>query len=392
MGADKKHFEDAVQKISRKTAQETVEDIEAESKPLNTQVQQESPAKSNGFSGMMNWVKNEAAWAFHTAEDSLHAAEEEVETLVEHAHEWYEQKRHDHEVKALEKEKARLLAADSKIHLHFAWRPFGNSTWSQVGGPSQATLQAMMQKAPKDFTSMKPIAYSASKTIHDLEEAISNTISNKLFAKPESEDSRWRGWPSYVLLVGIDTLDKVVVDETKPPNCYVCCDVLPVVSESGVKVSERTDGITKKQSSVIQPEKASLAGLATSTDTHHGNTRKVSKLLSHGVPLSVISDALDIDPDALRVIVGSLVAQRSDLFDVEFDSPFIYFLDDPAAAVITLEAFRNDDSIGHMSFSTAPLLQKPGLTEDFTRLPLHGGCGSRISGRVQLWHLVKGIG
>mmetsp|Transcript_66800 Transcript_66800/g.120237 ORF Transcript_66800/g.120237 Transcript_66800/m.120237 type:complete len:191 (+) Transcript_66800:3-575(+) len=94
--------------------------------------------------------------------------------------------------------------------------------------------------------------------------------------------------------------------------------------------------------------------------------------------------------------LGESVLETCDCRDVEWDVPFIYFLEDVETADVKLEVFihskgEEKESLGRLTMGVADLLQKPGNRYDFERLELKGGSQEkspakpRLTGRLQLW-------
>lgn len=309
------------------------------------------------------WVKEEAEYIMEGAEHMYEVAKDEALHLKDKAME----KVHSHQEANEQARKEILLQADAKIHIRFDWRPIGDSTPATfpLGGTiTKPTLQRMLEETP---------------------------------SYPLDSDAAAPEWPSYALLVGIAKVDKIIIADEKATECYVTCDVTPVFSQDGKIQSDSKDIVTKKRSATISPTRASVAGLTADMDSSRVMARKIGLCLAEGMPVPTIADVLDIEESAVLKAVGSAITERSDCVDVELNEDFVYFLHDAEAAMINLTVFRNGKSIGTQSMCVRPLLQKPGMTEDFERLPVVSelpdeelGTIPRLTGRVQLWPLSKG--
>eukprot|EP00930_Biecheleria_cincta_P021300 TRINITY_DN15825_c0_g1_i1.p1 TRINITY_DN15825_c0_g1~~TRINITY_DN15825_c0_g1_i1.p1 ORF type:complete len:934 (+),score=162.95 TRINITY_DN15825_c0_g1_i1:102-2903(+) len=327
-------------------------------------------ADAGVFTKVKNWFKREAAeaveWVVEEAEYIIEEAEHLVEVVKDEAvylKEKAVEKIHTNREASEQSRKDLLLEADSKIHLRLNWRPIGDAIkpamFPRGGGITQPNLQRMLDKAPK------------------------------ISAASETEDPP--EWPAYALLVGVAKVDKIIVeDETA---CYVTCDVTPVMGQDGKKVLESKDDVTKKKSSVVKSSRASVAGLTPSIDDSRVMARKIGICLRNGMDVSSIAQVLDIPEKKVLNALGSTIVERSDCVDINFNEDFVYFLHAPQDAIIDLEVFRNGKSIGKRRLGIAPLLEKPGLTQDIERLPLENAVEDnvipRLTGRVQLWPIGK---
>lgn len=326
-------------------------------------------ADAGVFTRMKNWFKKEAAeateWIKEEADYVMEGAEHMIEVVKDEAaylKDKVVEKVHSHQEANEKARKELLLQADAKIHLRFDWRPIGDAIqpamFPRGGAIAKPTLQRMLDELPPGPTD----------------------------SDAEAEASEW---PAYALLVGIGKVDKIVVADAEVTECYVACDVTPAVSQDGKLFVKSEDVVTKKKSCVIKPTRASVAGLTASIDESRVMARKIGICLSSGMSVSSVADVLDLDESTISKALGSAITERSDCVDLEFDEDFVYFLHDPETAVINLEVFRNGKIIGTRRMCVGPLLEKPGMTEDFERLPVEDAPDPlaipRLTGRVQLW-------
>eukprot|EP00930_Biecheleria_cincta_P021301 TRINITY_DN15825_c0_g1_i2.p1 TRINITY_DN15825_c0_g1~~TRINITY_DN15825_c0_g1_i2.p1 ORF type:complete len:942 (+),score=122.33 TRINITY_DN15825_c0_g1_i2:38-2863(+) len=302
------------------------------------------------------WVREEAEYVMEGAGHLMHVVKDEAMHLKDVAME----KVHTHNEANEQARKEALLAANARIHLRFHWRPLGDATKAGKLGRGGPTLHRMLHESPSVSV---------------------------------DSDAEAPEWPAYALLVGIAKVAKVVHSDSEVTEFYVQCDVTPTLSQDGKLVFDSEDIVTKRKSAVMKPRLQSLQGLTHSGDESGELARKVKMCLRSGMPVSSVADVLDLDEGTVLKAFAQAVPERNDCVDIEFNEDFVYLLHVPEAAVINLEVFRNDRSIGTRSMCVGPLLEKPGMTEDFEQLPVDNPADStaiaRVTGRVQLWPVGK---
>eukprot|EP00931_Biecheleriopsis_adriatica_P009923 TRINITY_DN11101_c0_g1_i2.p1 TRINITY_DN11101_c0_g1~~TRINITY_DN11101_c0_g1_i2.p1 ORF type:complete len:930 (-),score=142.80 TRINITY_DN11101_c0_g1_i2:66-2855(-) len=339
----------------------------------------ESPERSGSFMNRMwNWAKDEAQEAGHwikeeaeyVAHEASHLAHTVVDEVTEGIH-WVSDSIHEHYEKQAREYKESLLAQGARVRVKFHFCPVAFAMDHERPPPpkkltttNRPTLECMLEEAP---------TVRVPKAIHGVD-----------------DDGAILG--RYILMVGIHKVDRVILSDEGMPECQITCDCTPLVTEDGRYVTESEDGVTLRKSPKVTPDRASVSGLQQSTEDSKLMARKIALLAQRKVPVETIADVLDISSEQVfSALAGALAeSERSDCIDVVFDHAFLYLLHDPMDAVIELEAWRNGESLGKQKLQIGPLMHKYSMIEDFERLPLNGVEHlSRLTGRVQLWPIVK---
>jgi len=263
-----------------------------------------------------------------------------------------------------------------------AWRPVPQVFHRRPQVPAQQPNAAVAVMPPEDKAERGADSDSDDSTVH----------SDKRKCRVGSD---WDRWPTYILRIGISTLEKIPCPpEDSVTKFWVTCDAAPVVTRDGKEVATSTEGVTNHSTKRRLPYKGSVAGLALTLEQSEVLARKIGILLSNGVPMECIADVLDIDEKTATKLLGIAMTEKSGCRDVIFNEAFVLFLRDPKHAELNLEVFSqaNKDepsSLGSARLDIQQVLQSENLLLEARRLPLDGAIAARIDVQCQLWPVMQ---
>lgn len=223
----------------------------------------------------------------------------------------------------------------------------------------------------------------------------SNAAVSEASGLDSAAEDEWDRWPTYVLRVGISTLEKVSCpQEDTQTKFFVTCDAVPIVTADGKEVAVTTEGTTTHTTKKRPPVKRSVAGLALSLEESEVLARKVGIMLMNGCDMETIADVLDIDQKTATKILGIAMAEKSGCRDVIFDQSFVYLVRQPELVELELEVFsevpkQEPSPLGSTTLEVKKVLKSDDLLLESRRLTLDGATSARIDVQCQLWPVLN---